>query len=78
MTPTIGVLYSCDECGIRNAEVQVPSRDAEDVIQWMEKICIIALSRDHADRSPHCRPKVLTNIKIPMTGVDRVGGAPVQ
>jgi len=79
MNQTIGVLYSCEQCGILNQEVQVPARDAEDVIQWMEKVCIIALCADHESRSPRCHPETLTHIKIPMpAGVDRVGGAQVQ
>jgi hypothetical protein len=71
---TINVFYSCAECGLQDIEVPVPARESEDVIQWMDKTMPL-LCADHDKHSPHCRPKELSNIKIPMAGADRIGGA---
>jgi hypothetical protein len=74
----IGILYSCHLCGIKNAEVQVRLREpTEDVIAWMEQAVIVTLSVDHDERSPHCHPEQLCDIKIPTDGRRYVGG-PVE
>jgi len=79
MNLTIGCLYSCNVCGIKDAEVQVPARGAEDVIAWMNGTLTPHLVADHEQRSPGCRPQSLSQVKIPMpAGTDRVGGAPAQ
>lgn len=70
---TTRVLYSCVPCGLRRVPVDVPARGEEDVLAWMEKLGH-AMSMDHARRSPHCHPESLTEVMIPMTGTDRVGG----
>lgn len=72
---TIGVFYSCPECGIKDREVRVKAREGEDVIEWMEKSCMIALGTDHQEQSPNCNPDELHDVKIPVNNVDRVGGA---
>lgn len=72
---TVTVLYSCHVCGLTDIPVPVPARTDEDVLVWMEQTGGL-LSQDHAQRSPLCHPKTLSNVKIPMTGADRVGGAP--
>jgi len=77
MTPEITVLYSCGLCGLTRIPVRVKARTDEDVLVWMEGLGAV-LSADHAQRSPGCRPATLTDVMIPMTGTDRVGGAPVQ
>lgn len=71
---TITVLYSCHLCGLTDIPVPVPARTDEDVLVWMEQTGGL-LSRDHDQRSPLCHPDKLSNVKIPMTGTDRVGGA---
>lgn len=70
---TTRVLYSCVPCGLRRVPVEVAARGEEDVLAWMEKLGHL-LATDHHRRSPHCRPESLTEIMIPMTGTDRVGG----
>lgn len=74
---TITVRYSCPACGLVDAEVAVPARVDECVLKWMKATCA-ACADDHRKRSPHCHPAELYDLKIPMTGADRVGGAPVQ
>lgn len=78
ISPTVAIRYSCDECGLKRVSVDVPARTGEDVKMWFEAILTPALVADHQKRSPHCHPKELSEVLIPMTGTDRVGGAPVQ
>lgn len=75
---TIPVLYDCVDCGTTNAEVRVPARKAEtDVREWMEATTVL-LMRDHSQRSPRCRATKFTTVKIPVTGAEHIGGAPVN
>lgn len=74
---TITVLYSCPECGLDRVPVQVPARDEENVIVWMEQTGE-HLSLDHARRSPNCHPAQLKDIMIPIVGAEKVGGPAVQ
>lgn len=69
------VLYTCDPCGLKDIEVQVPGRDpTENVVTWLELKCAPALMADHAAKSPHCHPGKFTTVKIPLTpGSNRVG-----
>lgn len=73
----ITVLYSCAQCGANNRQVEVPARTTENLMDWMHNLGI-ALSKDHDKNSPGCHVRSLTEVKIPATGVDRVGGAPVN
>ena len=75
--PTIQVKYSCGQCGIHRVVVDVTARSTEDVAEWMERILTPSLVRDHEARSPHCQPKSLTEVLIPVTGTEKIGG-PVQ
>lgn len=75
MKLTITVLYSCDLCGLTDAHCDVPAREDEDVLVWMEQT-IQLVAANHHRRSPLCRPKTLKNLMIPMTGRDRIGGPP--
>ena len=74
---TIGVLYTCHACGLRDAQVKVKAREGEPVLVWMNTMAT-ALSADHRARSPSCPAVAMSYVKIPMTGADRVGGAPVN
>jgi hypothetical protein len=74
---TIGVRYSCHACGLSDIEVRVPAREEEDVLVWMDTMGH-ALKADHRSRSPACRATSAQNVKVPVAGTDRVGGAPVQ
>lgn len=74
---TIEVRYSCPSCGLVDQRVPVPERlPDQNVVQWMETVCIVALAKDHAFRSPSCSPadNQLHDIKIPLTGRPNVGG----
>lgn len=73
----IVVRYSCTLCGLMDAECRVTERGDEGVLEWTEAM-IVELCRDHAARSPGCHPKELHNIKIPIDGADKIGGAPIH
>jgi hypothetical protein len=74
---TIVVLYSCAECALTKVRCAVPAREEEDVRVWMDQT-IRLVSADHHRRSPRCHPKTLSDLMIPMTGTDRVGGPTQQ
>lgn len=75
----LDVQYSCAECGLRNVMVLIPYRESNrDVCNWMEDEVIVRLGKDHAERSPHCHPVALKEIKIPITGSDWIGGPKVH
>ena len=75
---TIEVKYSCPLCGIKGQLVAVPARGDEDLIVWMNDVAIKGVALDHMKRSPNCHPEKLHDLDIPITGVDRVGGPPVN
>ncbi len=77
METTVSIRYSCHLCGIEKAAVDVPARGEEDLEKWMA-VMIHALGNDHQKRSPNCHPQSLSDIMIPMTGTDRVGGPVIQ
>ena len=64
----ITVKYSCNLCGIKNREVQIPAREHADVdvVKWMKEVVGKILSDDHALRSPNCHPTSLSDVMIPM------------
>lgn len=70
----ITVRYSCPNCGIKGRDVQMAARGDEDVITWMEHTCIPTVSRDHAATSPLCTATSLSDLMIPITGAEKVGG----
>lgn len=69
----IQILYSCEKCGIKDRKISVEARADEDIRTWMENISY-SLSRDHDHMSPHCKIKVLTNVKIPVFDETKIGG----
>ena len=73
----ITVLYSCSQCGAVERPVEVKARTTEDVVDWMKSLSYV-LSRHHDKHSPGCHVTTLTEVKIPATGIDRIGGAPVN
>lgn len=76
---TVTVLYSCPLCGIKDRGVGVRARGIEeDVLDWLEGACMVALGRDHAATSPFCHPTELKNLKIPLIGTDKIGGVAKQ
>jgi homoaconitase/3-isopropylmalate dehydratase large subunit len=65
---TLDCIFSCTQCEIRDLHVYVPVRkEKQDIKEWMEKVCIPAVSEAHNRMSPRCHPKTLTNLKIPMS-----------
>ena len=76
---TVNVLYSCRQCGLRKVSVSVPARssDAEDVVVWVEATGRL-LGQDHMRRSPHCHITELSDVMIPITGADHIGGVQKQ
>jgi hypothetical protein len=74
----VTIRYSCHLCGIEKREVRVRARENEDVVQWLEQVCMVDLGADHAAVSPYCHPTELKDIMIPLSGVDKVGGVVKQ
>lgn len=75
----INVKYSCDECGLEKAECEVPARAEDtDVRFWVEYICGSAVRVDHYRRSPGCRANTISNLMIPISGADFIGGPAKQ
>lgn len=78
MTQTITVMYTCSGCGLHKRQVKVKARTTEDVSVWVENIMGPAIADDHFRTSPHCRSSKMDEVFIPMTGANKVGGAPIQ
>lgn len=75
---TIKVKYSCQGCGLQRTECAVPVRNAdEDVLQWLNGICIPEVTKDHESKSPHCRSEEMSELLIPLVGVGYIGGASI-
>ena len=63
----ITCLFSCDGCGLVDSPVRVRDRaENEDVVYWMEKVCMEAVGMQHSLLSPMCRAKKLKYLKIPI------------
>lgn len=69
--------YTCKPCGLKRISVEVPARLTEPVEEWMDAT-VRLISADHKLRSPLCRASKMSELMIPMTGTDRVGGPTVQ
>lgn len=75
---TISILYSCHQCGLNDVAVAVRLREPhEDVLRWMDLVGL-ELSRDHDMKSPGCRITSLSEVKIPVTGAEYIGGPAIQ
>lgn len=74
---TIEAFYSCPDCGLQRVRCEVPTRVEEDVIAWMNA-ALVHIGADHGRRSPGCHPKEFTDVMIPMTGANKIGGPAVQ
>lgn len=66
--------YSCPLCGLLDVAFDAPARGDEDVLVWMKQTFEPALFGDHQKRSPGCSPASLKDVKIPISGADRIGG----
>lgn len=74
----LDVKYSCVLCGITLQSVDVRYRDVgEDIAVWMDVLAKV-LSEDHRARSPHCTPKVLSEVHIPHPEYQSHVGYPPQ
>ncbi len=76
MKRVIQCKYSCAGCGIHRRVVSVAARTTENVVEWMENVCIVALGSDHAIQSPTCTSATLSEVMVPIDGKDpnhRVG-----
>lgn len=78
MDDIIEVMYSCYECGIKKAKVNVPIRTTEDVVFWVEQIVGHQIKADHLKRSPFCTATSVQDLMIPITGVNKIGGPSLQ
>lgn len=75
---TITVRYTCGICDVVDAEVPIIARlNEEDLVEWMNKLTL-AISQDHARRSPFCHPRKLKHVMIPTQNSGWVGGPPLQ
>jgi hypothetical protein len=70
----IEVRYTCRLCGVHDARVAIKARGEEDVKTWMDQTMIQAVARDHSKRSPRCPATSISEVKIPITGADKIGG----
>lgn len=76
---TIDCMYSCTVCGIVKAHVKVRLREeAENVVDWLQKVATPAFVADHERRSPDCRPTFFADVYIPISGAKFIGGPSVQ
>lgn len=62
----ITVKYSCHKCGIYRKDIDIPARQEEDVIAWMNDIVTSALSKDYDTSSPLCIINSLSEVLIPI------------
>lgn len=75
---SITVMYSCSGCGLIKAKCEVPARTTEDVVVWTRDILGGAVGSDHHKRSPSCTSDTMSEVWIPITGSDKVGGPSLQ
>ncbi len=80
MPETVRVRYSCQLCGINEAEIRVPAReDHEDIKSWLQQTIMLATD-DHARRQttwpmPICRSNRPSSIMIENRLEARIGAA---
>jgi len=68
------IFYTCDSCGINERPINVKAREKdENIVRWIEQVTI-CISNDHSRVSPDCRAERMTNVKIPISGADQIGG----
>jgi hypothetical protein len=71
--------YSCDECGLHRVEVTVPARPKSmDIARWVQNVAAYMVYADHSCRSPKCRSNTMSEMMIPITGAEILGGPSVS
>jgi hypothetical protein len=72
---TITVKYSCVPCGLMKVDCEVPARtDSEPVVKWTEEVMAVAIAVDHMMRSPACTATEISEVWVPISGADHIGG----
>lgn len=76
--PTVPVMYTCHECGVKEREVAVRERrPQEDVVDWVHHARTL-VGVDHSIVSRRCTSNEV-DLKIPMVNKDaRIGQATRQ
>lgn len=49
----VTVMFDCKKCGLKQQKVQVPARETEDVVKWVEKVRQLC-GDEHLRLSPTC------------------------
>ena len=76
MKPAIQCRYSCSDCGLKDVVVTVAARaPGEDILHWMERVCLLAIAQDHSRRSPACLSTKMDELKIPIREGVQIGEA---
>lgn len=69
------VKYSCVLCGLHKVNCEVPARvEGQDVLDWTRNTLGQALTNDHRRRSPQCNATSASDVMIPISGADMIGG----
>ena len=74
---TITVRYSCFACRVQRAHLEVVARGTEDVTTWMDAT-VRRVAQHHRSHNPRCQATELSELLVPLTGTDRVGGAVIS
>lgn len=66
MTTRITLRYTCVQCFLVDAELEVVARKEEqDIRNWMDYV-VRQVGNDHRLRSPSCMADKITHLKIPV------------
>jgi hypothetical protein len=70
----ITVLFSCDRCGLKDAECIVRARaEDDDVVHYVRDVVMHAVAKRHATLSLLCDATSIQNLKIPVDTKDPDG-----
>jgi hypothetical protein len=72
------VRYTCHICALEDVVCEVQERaKGQDLEKWIQYLAA-ALRDDHHERSPECKAEGLSDVKIPTTGAEHIGGPTVE
>lgn len=74
---TIEVKYSCVLCGLSRVTLPMQAREGEPLDEWMQALTR-QIQEDHLKRHPLCVAEKITEVLIPFTGTEKVGGPVLQ